>query len=40
MSGLSQEKEREHDGKKYGPGMKPLSAALNGKTLAGLDLLS
>lgn len=32
MSGLSQGKEREHDGEKYGSGVKPLSAALRGKT--------
>ena len=33
MPGLSQWKEREHDGKKYGPGVKPLPAALRGKRL-------
>lgn len=33
MSRLSQGKEREHDGEQYGPGVKPLSAALRGKTL-------
>lgn len=33
MSGLSQGKEREHDEEKHGPGVKPLSAALRGKTL-------
>lgn len=32
-SGLSQGKERKHDGEKYGPGVKLLPAALRGKTL-------